>query len=67
MFCSADRSDEKQVLAGVALSFVADPIARWVYPEPDAFLEHFPKVVNFSGAGPSISGCRPMCTRTKSD
>ncbi|MGL6208760.1 MAG: hypothetical protein ACRC14_02880, partial [Paracoccaceae bacterium] len=49
MFCAADRSDAKQVVAGITLGFVADPMARWLYPEPEAFLQHFPSVVGFLG------------------
>lgn len=58
MFEKADRSIEKQVLTGLALGFVADPFMRWLYPEPDAFLKHMPRVMNFFGGGRSRSSRR---------
>jgi ribosomal protein S18 acetylase RimI-like enzyme len=49
--------DSKQrrnaALSALTLAFARDPIMRWLYPEPDAYLTHFPK---FAGAfgGPSF-------------
>jgi GNAT superfamily N-acetyltransferase len=51
MFKIADRSDEEKVLTGLALGFSADPFMRWLYPAPDAFLKHFPRVMSFFGGG----------------
>jgi len=41
------------VLGALTLAFARDPMMRWLYPEPDAYLKHFPK---FAGAfgGPSF-------------
>lgn len=49
MFKIADRSDEDEVLAGLTLGFSADPFMRWLYPGPDEFLQHFPRVMKFYG------------------
>lgn len=49
MFETADRSAQTEVLNGLTLGFVADPFIRWLYPQPDAFLKHFPRVMNFFG------------------
>ncbi|MGB5868733.1 MAG: GNAT family N-acetyltransferase [Albidovulum sp.] len=49
MFKVADRSAQNEVLSGLTLGFSADPFMRWLYPKPDAFLKHFPRVMNFYG------------------
>lgn len=49
MFKVSDRSEEDQVLSGLALGFAADPFMRWLYPEPDAFLKHLPRAMSFFG------------------
>lgn len=49
MFRIADPSEAKEVLSGLTLGFSADPFMRWLYPEPDAFLKHFPRVMNLFG------------------
>jgi GNAT superfamily N-acetyltransferase len=49
MFEIADRSMEEQVLTGLALGFAADPFMRWLYPEPNEFLKHFPRVMSLFG------------------
>ena len=34
----------------VTLAFAADPIARWTYPDPDQYLEYFPRFIRaFAG------------------
>jgi hypothetical protein len=45
------------VLGALTLAFARDPMMRWLYPEPDAYLKHFPK---FAGAfgGPSFEAGR---------
>jgi len=49
MFEISDRSGAGPVISGVALGFAADPLVRWFYPEPEAFLTHFPRVVDLFG------------------
>jgi GNAT superfamily N-acetyltransferase len=51
MFSVASRSEADHVLSVLTLGFAADPFMRWLYPEPGAFLEHFPRVMNFFGGG----------------
>ncbi len=31
------------------LAFAADPVMRWLWPEPDAYVEHFPELVSSFG------------------
>ena len=34
----------------ITLAFAADPVARWMYPDPNNYLEHFPEFVRaFAG------------------
>lgn len=40
-------SDEERVISTLALAFSADPPARWLFPEPNDYLSHFP---NFARA-----------------
>ena len=49
MFSIANRSEAGQFLSGLTLGFAADPFVRWLFPEPEAFLTHFPRVANFFG------------------
>jgi len=60
MFKIADRSEAPSVLSGLALGFAADPFMRWLYPEPSAFLAHFPRVMDLFGGGAFEQGsaCR---------
>lgn len=51
MYQKADEAMAARVLQGLTLGFVADPFMRWLYPEPDAFLTHFPRVMNYYGGG----------------
>jgi ribosomal protein S18 acetylase RimI-like enzyme len=49
MFSIASQSEAEKILSSLALGFSADPFIRWLYPEPHAFLEHFPRVMNLHG------------------
>ena len=42
-------ADVDQAIAVVVLAFSADPIVRWVYPEPHQYLTHFPDFVRIFG------------------
>nr|MBA3875005.1 GNAT family N-acetyltransferase [Anaerolineae bacterium] len=47
---TATASDENQTTAVILLAFSADPIERWLYPDPHQYLVNFPKLVSaFSG------------------
>ncbi len=45
------HSSEAGAATGViTLAFSTDPVARWMYPDPDQYLEHFPEFVRaFAG------------------
>jgi ribosomal protein S18 acetylase RimI-like enzyme len=47
------ESEERRrhVIDALALAFARDPVMRWFYPEPSAYLKHFPKFIGaFGGA-----------------
>ncbi len=46
---TATTADVDQAIAVVVLAFIADPIARWVYPDPHQYLTHFPDFVRIFG------------------
>jgi GNAT superfamily N-acetyltransferase len=47
----AQSNEIGKVAAMMTLAFSGDPFMRWMYPEADAFLAHFPKFVEaFAGA-----------------
>jgi GNAT superfamily N-acetyltransferase len=51
-FSTRTRADATSVLSGLAPGFSADPFMRWLYPDPHAFLTHFPCVMDhFGGRG----------------
>lgn len=49
MFKIADDTQADRVLRGLMLGFSADPFMRWLYPQPEAFLTHFPRVMGYFG------------------
>jgi ribosomal protein S18 acetylase RimI-like enzyme len=42
-FSAAGESERAGVLATLVLAFAADPVERWLYPEPQNYLAHFPR------------------------
>ncbi len=46
---TATRPDEAAAIAVVVLAFSADPAARWTWPDPQQYLEHFPNFVRVLG------------------
>lgn len=46
---SVTASDIADVVAVEVLAFNTDPIARWLYPEPDQYLTYFPQFVRTFG------------------
>ena len=46
---TATASDEASVIAVMLLAFGTDPAARWTWPDPQRYLEHFPKFVETLG------------------
>jgi GNAT superfamily N-acetyltransferase len=46
---TATASDEASAIAAVVLAFSTDPAARWTWPDPRQYLEHFPSVVRVFG------------------
>ena len=46
---TATGSDEASIVAVILLAFGTDPAARWTWPDPQQYLEHFPKFVETLG------------------
>jgi GNAT superfamily N-acetyltransferase len=36
------ESEQERVFSTLVLAFAADPVERWLYPEPEQYLSHFP-------------------------
>ncbi|WP_242107198.1 GNAT family N-acetyltransferase [Luteimonas aquatica] len=45
----ATTSDEDSVIALVVLAFGTDPAARWTWPDPRQYLQHFPDFIRALG------------------
>jgi GNAT superfamily N-acetyltransferase len=45
----ASQTEIDQCVALIVLAFSSDPAARWLYPDPLAFLEYFPRFVRAFG------------------
>lgn len=48
---TAGRSEADQCIAVMLRAFGNDPAARWLYPDPDQYLENFPRFVSAFGGG----------------
>ena len=46
---TARESDEAAIIDALRLAFSADPATRWVWPEPQKYLTHFPSFVKAFG------------------
>jgi GNAT superfamily N-acetyltransferase len=53
-FSAVGESDQAKVLATLVLAFAADPVERWLYPEPRQYLSHFPRFLAAFG-GPAFA------------
>jgi ribosomal protein S18 acetylase RimI-like enzyme len=51
-----DDRDRDRVLATIVAAFIADPVERWLWPEPWAYLTHFPAFVAAFAGGAFESG-----------
>lgn len=46
---AATAEQAERAAAVIALAFASDPVVRWTYPDPDAYLRHWPVVVTAFG------------------
>nr|VFK17362.1 MAG: Acetyltransferase (GNAT) domain-containing protein [Candidatus Kentron sp. LFY] len=47
---TTSKADAHRAIAVMVLAFSADPVIRWIYPEPHVYLGHFPDFVRkFAG------------------
>ena len=53
---TATASDEAPTIDIVVLAFSADPAARWAWPEPQQYLQHFPSFVKAFGGNAFAHG-----------
>lgn len=47
---------QAQAISALTLAFVRDPVMRWMYPEPEQYLEHFPGFAQAFGGRAFTSG-----------
>jgi len=45
----ADPQKAERIIGAITLAFAADPANRWLFPEPDRYLRHFPAFVRALG------------------
>jgi len=50
-FSAVAESEQERVFATLVLAFAADPVERWLYPEPRQYLLHFPRFLAAFGGG----------------
>jgi GNAT superfamily N-acetyltransferase len=48
---SVDKSEQARVIATLVSAFIADPVERWLFPEPVQYLTHFARFVAAFGVG----------------
>src|SRR5688572_1134122 len=53
---AAAPSDEASIIAVVTLAFSTDPAARWTWPDPQQYLQHFPDFVKALGGKAFANG-----------
>lgn len=46
---TATVADQDRAIAAIVLGFSADPVVRWAYPEPNDYLNYFPRIVQAFG------------------
>ena len=51
----------RRVFSTLALAFAADPASRWLFPEPESYLQHFPAFAR-ALAGPSLQRRTALAT-----
>lgn len=44
-----ERVDSKRAIGTIVAAFAADPVLRWMYPDPARYLEQFPELVELLG------------------
>jgi GNAT superfamily N-acetyltransferase len=56
MIISAPPSAKADAIAVLVLAFSTDPLARWCWPDPGVYLEHFPAIVTAFGGRAFAAG-----------
>jgi ribosomal protein S18 acetylase RimI-like enzyme len=46
---------DQRAIATIVAAFIADPVERWLWPEPSQYLTHFPAFVAAFGEGATVS------------
>ncbi len=50
------KADEERAVATQVMAFSTDPVMRWMYPEAEVYLRHFPKFVRAFGGRAFANG-----------
>ncbi len=53
---SVAAADEGRAIGAIVLAFVADPVARWSWPDPHQYLTHMPRLVRAFGGNAFAHG-----------
>ena len=53
----AGTAEKRSVIETIALAFAADPVIRWLFPDPATFLNEFPEFVDAYGGNAFEHGC----------
>ena len=56
---AGDEGSRRAAVQALTLAFVRDPVMRWLFPSPQAYLEHFPKFAAAFG-GPAFDAGRDL-------
>ncbi len=51
MIEAADAADSAGIIDTLVLGFAADPVMRWLFPEPKDYLAAFPDILRLFGGG----------------
>lgn len=62
---TASRPDADTVLQTITLGFAIDPVARWIWPEPDVYLNMMPRFARAFGGGALKQGTADVAHRHK--
>jgi ribosomal protein S18 acetylase RimI-like enzyme len=50
-FSPVGRANQAKAMATLVLAFAADPVERWLYPQPQEYVRHFPDFLAAFGGG----------------
>lgn len=55
------KTEHTDAIATLIVAFSADPVIRWIYPDADRYLIHFPELVQLLSSGAADAGTVDRC------